>query len=84
MIIELLKEYTFGAKEKAIGTRLEVTNGLASELIKKKVAKEILKQDFDIEEALKNIDNKKTKKENKDVILQNNKSGEAPDTKDNK
>lgn len=84
MIIELLKEYTFGAKEKAIGTRLEVTNGLASELIKKKVAKEILKQDFDIEEALKNIDNKKTKKENKDVILQNNESDEASDTKDNK
>lgn len=80
MIIELLKEYKFGAKEKAVGTKLEVTNGLGEQLIKKKVAKEILKQDFDIDEALKNIDNKKVKKENKDVILQNNKLGEAPDT----
>ena len=67
MKIELIKKYTFGAKEKEIGTIAEVTNGLAEVLIKKGIAKEY-KDRIEIKEIL----NKKSNKEEKNVILQNN------------
>ena len=77
MKIELIKKYTFGAKEKEIGTIAEVTNGLAEVLIKKGIAKEV-KQGIEIKEIL----NKKSNKEEKNVILQNNQNrSEKNDTK---
>jgi len=82
MLIELIKEYKFGAKKKPVGTQAEVTNALGSELINKKIAKELEKKVTDIETILKKELGKKTNKEEKNVILQHNESGEAPDTND--
>ena len=82
MKIKLLKEFAFGVKTKPIGTVAEVTNGFGEDLIKKGIAKEIT--NVDTNEAVKQLLGKKTNKEENNVILQHNKSGEDASTKNKK
>lgn len=79
MNIELLKDYKLNTRVLPKGSIVGVTNGLGEKLIDKGVAKQTDKTDAIT--ATKKTVVKSEKKENKNVILQNNKSGEAPDTK---
>lgn len=77
MKIRLLKEHKFHARTLKIGTELEVTKSLATDLIHECIAEEVGREKLPIKK--KPI--KKAKKENKIVNLDINNEEKTPHTK---
>lgn len=81
MKVTLIKPYKFGAKEKPIGTIVDVTNGFGEKLISKGIAKEWDYNDSPLPEV-KNKKQEKVIKKNSNFT--NNNQVEKPDTKTDK
>lgn len=81
MNIELIKQYTFGAKPKKVGTIMEVTNGLGEHLISKGIAI-VFTGEVKILKETKNKKQDNIKEKNSNFT--NNNEDEIPHTKDKK